>query len=94
MYCNVSDEFLRVDDFEHTFVHNGYDIISNFGTTSASTATVRYITGNARESATAKAFVRYHVSLTLNKGGLSGELKAYLEVKVGNDSCDLYATGE
>ena len=94
MYCNVSDDFLRVDDFEYTLVYNGYDAISNFGTTSASTATVRYVMGNARESSTAKAYVRYYVSLTLNKGGLSGELEAYLQAEVGNDSFDHYATGE
>lgn len=94
MYCNVSDDFLRVDDFEYTLVYNGYDAISNFGTTSASTATVRSVDKNARENATEKAYARYHVFLTLNKGGLSGELEAYLQAKVGNDSFDLYATGE
>lgn len=94
MYCNVSDELLQVNNFEYTHVHNGYDAISSYGTTSASTATVRYVIGNTQENSTIKAFVQYHVSFTLNKEGLSGEIDAYLKAEVGNDNCTYSAVGE
>lgn len=88
MYCNVSDELLRVNNFEYTHVQNGYDSIIGYGTTSNSTATVRSVIGTTKETATIKAFVRYYASFTATKSGLSGEINAYLEAKVGNDTCD------
>lgn len=91
MYCNVSDEILEVNGFEYTLVQNAYDSISAYGTTSKSTATVRSVVGTTKETAMMKAFVRYYVSFTANKYGLSGELNAYLQAEVGTDTCDFTA---
>ncbi len=87
MYCNISSEVLQVKNFEYTHVQNGYDSISSFGSTNSSTATVRYVIGNTQETAVMKAFVHYYVSFTANKQGLTGEVEAYLQAEVGNDSC-------
>lgn len=91
MYCNISNELLQVNNFEYTFVQNGYDTISSYGTTSESTATIRYVIGNTQETSAMKAFVRYYVSFTPNNLGLSlglnGEVNAYLQATVGGDSC-------
>ena len=87
MYCNVSDEVLQVKNFEYTNVRGPYDAIISYGSTTSSTATVRYVIGNTQETATMKAFVRYYVSFTANKQGLFGEVEAYLQAEVGNDSC-------
>lgn len=92
VYCNVSDEVLYVKNFEYTHVQNGYDVINSYGSTNSSTATVRYVVGNTQETATMNAFVRYYASFTANKQGLSGEVEAYLQVEVGNESrvCNVY----
>ena len=87
MYCNVSDEILQVKNFEYTHVQGGYDVINSYGSTASSSATVRSVIGNTQESAIMKAFVHYYVSFTANKQGLSGEVQAYLQAEVGEDSC-------
>lgn len=86
-YCNVSSEVLQVKNFEYTHVQGGYDTINSYGSTNSSTATVIYVIGNTQETATMKAFVRYYVSFTANKQGVSGEVEAYLQAEVGSESC-------
>lgn len=87
MYCNVSSEILQVKNFEYTHVQGGYDVINSYGSTDSSTATVRYVIGNTQETADMNAFVHYYVSFTANKQGLSGEVQAYLQAEVGDESC-------
>lgn len=87
MYCSVSSEILQVKGFEYTYVQGGYDVINSYGSTGSSTATVRYVIGNTQETATMNAFVQYYVSFTANKQGVSGEVQAYLQAEVGDDSC-------
>ena len=94
MYCNVSSEILQVNNFEYTHVHNGYDAIGSYGTTSESTATVRYVFGNSHETATMNAYAKYHVSFTVDTVGLSGVVNAYLQIEVGDDLCTCNAVAE
>lgn len=91
MYCNVSDEILHVKGFQYSLVQSEYDRIVNYGTTINSTATVDQVTGNKQETANTNAFVRYYVSFTANKHGLSGEVRAFLQAVVGNESCSYSA---
>ncbi len=94
MYCNVSNEILKVKGLEYTHVHNGYDSIATYGSTSQSTATVRYVIGNTQETSTMKAFVAYHVSFTSNLQDFTGEFNAYLLIEIGDDTFSYMAVGE
>ena len=87
VYCSLSDEVLQVEGFEYSHAQGQYDSIISYGNTNSSTANVRLVVGNTQETATMRAFVRYYASFTANKQGVSGEIKAYLQAEVGNDSC-------